>query len=458
MSTLAEQFPMSDGDDDGDTGEAEEPVDDAAAAEETEAAEDAEEGEETALDPETLDGRLDDAAEDLEAAETEADLDAVEATLDDIAADLEAADFPEPEDEGEEDPAADLEDRVDDLRSELEEQRGPYTEDVIGAIEAAQSTIESTRWTDTGVEDLAEAVETFRDAVAETLGTDIDAAVGEDTDDYVAVLDATAEAVAAADLDPDQDAETLEALVAATDELAAGVDDAEEWDDLSVRQKLRAEGFYDVLEGRKHKDFPPEWSALKEWEKRDDAEKVLLLLDSMESEFIERHCLEALERMGNPDCVGAMLERAERRDQAAIRIIGKTAHATEEVLETLHEFVDGDPSLQLVVLKALGELGSEESTQPVADRLVADEPRVRSSAARALGLIGDPRAVDALADVLGDTDEADTVRASAAWALVRIGTQEALEAAAEYADDRAYVVESEAEPAADALDLDTPTA
>jgi len=49
-----------------------------------------------------------------------------------------------------------------------------------------------------------------------------------------------------------------------------------------------------------------------------------------------------------------------------------------------------------------------------------------------------------LADVLAD-DDSDRVRASAAWALNRIGTQDALEIVADYDDDRAYLVQAEAE-------------
>jgi len=46
--------------------------------------------------------------------------------------------------------------------------------------------------------------------------------------------------------------------------------------------------------------------------------------------------------------------------------------------------------------------------------------------------------------VLAD-DDSDRVRASAAWALNRIGTQDALEIVADYDDDRAYLVQAEAE-------------
>ena len=79
----------------------------------------------------------------------------------------------------------------------------------------------------------------------------------------------------------------------------------------------------------------------------------------------------------------------------------------------------------------------------------AENDEVRSVAARALGLLGDTRAVAPLADAL-ETDDSDEVRASAAWALRQVGTEDALDEAAQYTDDRAYLVQAEAEKAAGA--------
>jgi HEAT repeat protein len=59
--------------------------------------------------------------------------------------------------------------------------------------------------------------------------------------------------------------------------------------------------------------------------------------------------------------------------------------------------------------------------------------------------------VEPLADTLDDDSEDETVRAAAGWALRQIGTREALEAAAEHGDDRSYLVQHEAERAADSL-------
>ncbi len=407
---------------------------------------DADEGaadeETTELSTETLGARLDDAEEALESAETEADLDEVEATLDGVEADVEAADLGEEEDDDEDGPVAELEDRLGELRDDLEEQRGPYAADVLEVLEDARGTIEDTRWTDDGLDEVVAAVRSFTD----------EAVVGEfsvEDDDEAAVLSTLEEvetAVEEATLDADEDADTIDALLEAANGLADELEAAEEWDDLSVREMLDFHGFYDVLDHRK--DYPPEWHALKLFEKDGEAEKILVALDLLDSDFMERHCLEAFERMG-PEAEPAaeeMLGRAQRRDKQAITVLGKIG--TEEAVDDLLEFVDADsdPQLQKVTFKALGEIGAAEAVQPLANKLVADREATRSRAARALGLIGDTRAVEPLSDVLAD-DDSDTVRASAAWALRQIGTEDALDEVADYADDRAYLVQAQAEKA-----------
>ena len=426
---------MSDGDE-----EPEETTEEAGAAEET-----------TAVDPDTLESRLDDAEAALDTAETEADLDDVDADLDDIEADIEAADLPEPDDEDEESREAQLTARVDDLRDGVEEQRGPYAGDAVETVEDAQSTVDGTRWTEQGEADLADVVSAFLDDAGDVLDATFDATADPTTAALADDLDAVVEAVEDAGLDADEDADTIASLLEATDELSAGVEDAQEWDDLSVRQKLRAEGYYDVM-GQKHKDFPPEWTALKEWEKRGNVEMILLCMEHMGgSDFMERHCLDSLLHVAKEEALDEVGQRAARRNTKAIEIVGKIG--SEAGLEHVEDYVDeeGSPDLRTTALKAVGEVGSEESTQRVANQLVAERADVRSQAARSLGLIGDTRAIEPLATVL-DEDDSDTVRASAAWALTQIGTETALEAAAAYDDDRSYIVEQEAVKAADALD------
>jgi HEAT repeat protein len=420
---------MSNGDDEDASG-------DEAASEETAV--------ETAVTVDSLDDRLTDASEAIEAAETEADLDDVEADLDAIATDLEETEFDVDEDD-EEDPVGDLEDRLSDLQDRLADQRGPYGEDVVDAIEDAQGTVTDTRWTDDGQADVVDAVETFLGAAADELD-DAFTATGEDPEALAEALADVADAVESAGLDADEDGETIAALLSATDALADDLEAAEEWDDLSVREQLDAQGFYDVLESENRKDFPPEWNAVKVHEKLGNVEPILLALDTFDSDFMEENILDTLWRMAPEEAFEEMHARAQKRNKKPVEILGKIGD--DRACETLHEFIDGDgdAALQKVTLRALGEIGSEESTQPVANRLAADNYEIRSAAARALGLIGDTRAIDPLADVLAD-DEADEVRASAAWALNQIGTERALEELSAYADDQSYIVQAEAEKA-----------
>ncbi|WP_423999414.1 HEAT repeat domain-containing protein [Haloarcula salina] len=397
---------------------------------------------------EALESRLDEASEALEAAETEADLDEVEATLDDVESDLEAADLPEPDedDEDAEDPREELESRLSDLRDDLESQRGPYSEDVVDIVTEAQDTVTDSEWTEDGEGEAQDAVEDFLDASAEYVDHDADTG-----GDFVAAADAlgtVADAIEAADLDPDEDAETIEGLLEAAEALETGLEEAEVWDDLTVQEKLDSRGFYDVLNNENRKDYPPEWNAAKLHAEEGDLEEVLYAYENMGSEFFEEYMVDLLYNLGSDAeaAFDAMHQRAQKREKGPISVLGKIGD--ERAAETLHDYIDGDgdPALQKVTLRALGAIGSEESVQPVANRLDAESDEIRSAAARSLGLLGDTRAIEPLADVL-EADDSDSVRASAAWALRQIGTEDALDEAAKYADDRAYLVQAEAEKA-----------
>ena len=380
----------------------------------------------------------------LDEAETEIDLDEVERELSALETDLETADLPDPDDEDEEPPAEEIEDEKAELEDQLEEARGPYGEDIIEEIDAAIDEIESAEWTEAGLDEVSAAVDSFLESVNEELDTALGLDGDPEIDDLVVELEDAADAIESAGLDADADGEAIDTLLEAVETLQEALDAAETWSDLSVRQKLDHHGFYDVLDHRK--DFPPEWHSLKVFEKRGDVEKILIALDLFDSDFMEEHCLEALERMGREEAVEPMMERAQKRDQDAIRILGKTG--SEEPVEMLVEYIEGDgnPGLQKVVIKALGEIGSEDATEAVAQKLDSDNEELRSRGARALGLIGDTRAIAPLADTLAE-DDSDTVRASAAWALNQIGTEDALEEVSQYSDDRAYLVQAEAEKA-----------
>ncbi|SDF87015.1 HEAT repeat domain-containing protein [Halorientalis regularis] len=403
-----------------------------------------------AADAEAVGDRLDSVEDALEEAETEADLDEIDADLDAIEEAVEAL-VPDDEDEEDEE-AADLRDRLDSLRGDVESQRGPYAEDVTEQIDAAADTVESTEWTGDGELEVIPAVEEFLD----TAGSQLVETFEPDSDemgDLAAELRTVSEIVEDTDLDADEDAETIETLLEAAESLGTALEDAEEWDDLLVREQLDARGFYDPLDPENRKDFPAEWNAVKLHEKaykdgdEEAVEMILLGLEKFESDFMEENVLDSLERIAPPEATEDLLAMAEKRNKQAIRILGRIG--AEEALDTIEEYVEGgDVALRKVTLRAIGAIGQERSTQVVADQLVADDAEVRSTAARALGLLGDTRAIDPLADVLAE-DDADEVRASAAWALNRIGTERAREAAADYADDRAYLVQVEAEKAAE---------
>jgi len=423
--------------------------DDETAESDTDEAEGTADVPDTTVTAEELDERLDEAEAELEAAETEAALDGVEERLDDIESDLETLPEPDDEDEDADDPAEELRSRLSDLRDALEEQRGPYAEDITTILDTAQATLTDSEWTEDGEGDAHAAVKSFLSSIAEYVDKDVDA--GEDVEDAAESVGRVEDAVANADLDPDADTETIAALLEAAEALEAALDDAEVWDDLTVREQLDAKGFYDILTNENRKDFPPEWNAAKLHAKTGNLDLVLFAFEKLGSEFYEEYSLDIFYHLGSDaqPAFEKMHELAQKRNKGPIKVLGKIGD--DRACETLHDFIDGDgdPALQKVTMRALGAIGSADSVQPVANRLDADNDEVRSVAARTLGLLGDTRAIGPLADVL-ESDGSDKVRASAAWALRQIGTEAALEEAAQYTDDRAYLVQAEAEKAAGA--------
>jgi HEAT repeat protein len=406
------------------------------------------------VDPEVeaFESRLNDAEATLEDAETETDLDAVEIDLDEIESDLDSAEFPIPEieDEDEEpaDPAEPLESRLDDLRDGVDDQRGPYGEDVEDGATSAASVIRDTRWTRDGEPAVHEGGSTFLETAEAELDTEFDGCE-EDTDVLAEAIESVGETAADGRLDADEDADTIAALLDAVEELDAALEDAEEWTDLEIAEQFRREGFYDRLTTENRKDFPPELGVVRIAEKENDPERILAAMAALDSDFMQENCIDALRRLGPEEAFEPVDALAQRREVGAIEVLGKIGD--DRAVETLADFVDSDnPPLQKATLRALGEIGSEEASQPIANALADEEPAVRSVAARALGLIGDTRAIEPLSDRLDDDAEADEVRGSAAWALVQIGTERALEAAASHHDDRAYTVQVEAERARDA--------
>jgi hypothetical protein len=447
-------------------------ADDATEAEDADAPDDAAESEQ--VDPAVFEQRLDELEQALDDADTEDDLDEVETRLDGIEADLADAtlasgtaegdqdgeadgdtdDDGETDDDEDEDPRETFEERIGDLRDGIADQRGPYTEDVTDVLGDAEGTVTASEWTEQGITEVAAAVEAFLGVADETLASfapDPTVSVSDDSDpeeaaeDIAATLSETAEAVTAAALDPDADADEIAALLDAAETLTGDLEDAQVFGDLEVRDQLALRGFYEVLDAENRKDFPPEWNAIKLYEARGEVEPILTALEALDSDFMQDNILDALEHIAPPAAFDAVHDLAKRRDKQPVRILGRIGD--ERACDTLHDFLGGgDVALEKTSLWALGAIGSAESTEPVAQRLVADNPEIRSAAARALGLIGDTRAIDPLAARLAE-DEDDTVRASAAWALNQIGTARARDTLTDYSDDSSYLVQVETEKA-----------
>jgi HEAT repeat protein len=211
---------------------------------------------------------------------------------------------------------------------------------------------------------------------------------------------------------------------------------------LSTRELLQSRGFYDVLQGRV-KDFPPELSALKEHERLGNTDMILLALENLGMDYMQEYCFNALKRMGDEFAIEPMLERALRRNKPAIEVLGKIG--SDKAVDSIIKYLDADsdPHLQLITLRALGEIGSQLSTHSIVNKLVSKTDQIRSGSARALGLIGDPRSIGPLSSAAAN-DASNIVRYSAIWALVQIRTKRALEAAIVHVDDPDYLVQSEA--------------
>ncbi|MFT4882317.1 MAG: hypothetical protein ACI9HI_002340, partial [Salinirussus sp.] len=305
-----------------------------------------------ALDADAMEARLEEAAETLAAAETEADLDAVAEQLDAVEAALEAADLPEPDDEDEESPEDRVGERLSALRDDVAEARGPYVEDVTAVLEDAAGTLTDAEWTEDGEAAAVAAVETLLGTVNEAADLDL-AADGETPADAAEDLATAGETVSGLGLDPDDDAETIEELLTAAETLEADLEAAEVWDDLTVREQLDAQGFYDVLDPKNRKDFPPEWNAVKLYEQTGDVEPILLALEAFESDFMEENALDALEHIAPKAAFEPVHDRAQRRDYQAVRILGRIGD--ERACETLEDFLGGgDIKLERVTLRALG--------------------------------------------------------------------------------------------------------
>lgn len=376
----------------------------------------------------------------VSAAATEGDLDTIEEELEEVKDTVESADFSGTDDES---PPDDITDAIEQLGENIEAKRGPYPEEIIDTIDTVATTIQSSEWTESGLNQVRQSVAGFLNRLA-----GVDTIYADDPpEEIAAALREAGDAIGSVGLDPDEDSEEINALLSLIEGVNTDLEEAEKWDDLSVREQLAGKGFYDIVEHRK--DFPPELTAIKRYEEQGDAESILLAFEMLDSEFMQRHCMEALGRLGAEEAVEELIPLANRRNETAIEALGKIG--SPDAVDALTRHIDSGGSLAITSLIALGEIGNSKAIDSIQEQLLeAESPEVRSAAARALGMIGDPQVTDTLVGVL-DSEDKGNVRGSAAWALRQIQTSAALEQASRYTDDHAYLVEVEANKAADAL-------
>jgi HEAT repeat protein len=100
----------------------------------------------------------------------------------------------------------------------------------------------------------------------------------------------------------------------------------------------------------------------------------------------------------------ALEERRERLDEAAARLREISGASVQGCLEHSEH---PDPRVRRAVALRLADIGepARSAIGELLDLLGDDEPRVRTAAARALGVLGDERAVDPLIAALVDRDQ-----------------------------------------------------
>jgi HEAT repeat protein len=107
------------------------------------------------------------------------------------------------------------------------------------------------------------------------------------------------------------------------------------------------------------------------------------------------------------------------------KILGALSRIGDPALEWLREAVSSDTaSVRAAAARALGELADPRAVEPLIAALDDDSEEVRRHAARALGEVPDSRAVEPLVAALGDDDK--EVRENAMEALGAIGDARAL--------------------------------
>ncbi|HEX6243642.1 MAG TPA: HEAT repeat domain-containing protein, partial [Polyangiales bacterium] len=128
---------------------------------------------------------------------------------------------------------------------------------------------------------------------------------------------------------------------------------------------------------------------------------------SDESDVVRRYAVGFLKRLKDPRALGALVRTAQSDSdwwtrEWAIEAMGELADL--RAAPYLADILEREPGLCVPCLAALGVLSSAEHVELIASCLGNTDSEVRIEAARALGAIGDRRAVTALTELLSDPE------------------------------------------------------
>jgi HEAT repeat protein len=177
-----------------------------------------------------------------------------------------------------------------------------------------------------------------------------------------------------------------------------------------------------------------------------------LFLGCLDDDVVEvrLHAARGLARIGNPDSVGAILDRMEHEehwvaDRLADVLVGYGRAAVPALSQylLLSQFDERrDPELLRDIIRVLGLIGDLGAEPALLTMLEADERLLRIGAASALGTAGTPASVPALLEAL--EDPAWQVRARAADSLGVFSDPRAIEPLGDALRDQAWWVRQDA--------------
>ena len=173
-----------------------------------------------------------------------------------------------------------------------------------------------------------------------------------------------------------------------------------------------------------------------------DVKGLINALRYQKDSYVRGAAAEALGEIGDARAVRPLIAALKDRDVHGwvINALGLIGDA--RAVKPLIAEIDGDGREN--VATALGKIGA-----PAVESLLAvlqdSRKEVRQAASRALGEIGDVRAVEPLIALLCDEDEDEKLRKSATAALGKIGDARAVEPLIAVLKDRTYRVHDEAE-------------